>query len=160
MLCVVFWDLNFFNYIILLSLIHIVVWLQFTHFDCYVIFYFAKVLQAFQLLSCWWAFELQLLFCYCKQCYRNVLLYVSWSIYARVFWGAGLVAQQLSVHVPLQQPGVPWFGSQAWTCTPLVKPCCGRRPTYKVEEDGHRCELRASLPQQKEEDWQQMLAQG
>ena len=22
---------------------------------------------------------------------------------------------------------------------PLVKPCCGRRPTYKVEEDGHGC---------------------
>ena len=21
--------------------------------------------------------------------------------------------------------------------TPLGKPCCGRRPTYKVEEDGH-----------------------
>ena len=31
---------------------------------------------------------------------------------------------------------------------------CGRHPTYKVEEDGHECELRASLPQQKEEDWQ------
>ena len=43
---------------------------------------------------------------------------------------------------------------------PLVKPCCGKRPKYKVEEDGHGCELRASLPQQKEEDWQQMLAQG
>ena len=43
---------------------------------------------------------------------------------------------------------------------PLDKPCCGRRPTYKVEEDGHGCELRASLPQQNEEDWQQMLAQG
>ena len=42
---------------------------------------------------------------------------------------------------------------------PLGRPCCGRRPTYKVEEDGHRHELRASLPQQKEEDWQQ-LAQG
>ena len=42
---------------------------------------------------------------------------------------------------------------------PLVKPCCGRHPTYKVEEDGHGCELRASLPQQKEEDWQQ-LARG
>ena len=42
----------------------------------------------------------------------------------------------------------------------LGKPCCGRRPTYKVEEDGHGCELRASLCQQKEEDWQQMLAQG
>ena len=22
---------------------------------------------------------------------------------------------------------------------PLVTPCCGRHPTYKVEEDGHRC---------------------
>ena len=22
---------------------------------------------------------------------------------------------------------------------PLVKPCCGRHPTYKVEEDGHGC---------------------
>ena len=43
---------------------------------------------------------------------------------------------------------------------PLGKPCCGRHPTYKVEEDGHGSELRASLPQQKEEDWQQMLAQG
>ena len=42
----------------------------------------------------------------------------------------------------------------------LGMPCCGRCPIYKVEEDGHRCELRASLPQQKEEDWQQMLAQG
>ena len=41
----------------------------------------------------------------------------------------------------------------------LGKPCCGRHPTYKVEEDGHGCELRASLPQQKEEDGQ-MLAQG
>ena len=43
---------------------------------------------------------------------------------------------------------------------PLGKPCCGRRPTYKVEEDGHGCDLRASLPQQKEEDWRQMLAEG
>ena len=43
---------------------------------------------------------------------------------------------------------------------PLGRPCCGRHPTYKVEEDGHGCQLRASLPQQKEEDWQQMLAQG
>ena len=35
---------------------------------------------------------------------------------------------------------------------PFGTPCCGRCPTYKVEEDGHRCELRSSLPQQKEED--------
>ena len=43
---------------------------------------------------------------------------------------------------------------------PLGKPCCGRRPTYKVEEDEHGCYRRGRLPQQKEEDWQQMLAQG
>ena len=43
---------------------------------------------------------------------------------------------------------------------PHGKPCCGRRPTYKVEEDEHRCYLRASLPQQKEGDWQAMLVQG
>ena len=43
---------------------------------------------------------------------------------------------------------------------PLGKPCCGRRPTYKIEEDGHGCYLRASILQQKEEDWRQMLAQG
>ena len=54
---------------------------------------------------------------------------------------------------PVQIPGA--------NTAPLgKKPCCGRHPTYKVEEDGHRCELRVSLPQQKEEDWQQMLAQG
>ena len=43
----------------------------------------------------------------------------------------------LSSHVPLQWPGVHWFGSWVWTYAPLVKPCCGRCPTYKVEEDGH-----------------------
>ena len=42
----------------------------------------------------------------------------------------------------------------------MAKPCCGRHPTYKVEEDGHGYELKATLPQQKEEDWWQMLAQG
>ena len=31
----------------------------------------------------------------------------------------------------------------------LGKPCCGRRPMYKVEEDGHGCQLRASLPQKR-----------
>ena len=36
---------------------------------------------------------------------------------------------------------------------PLGKPCCGRCPAYKVEEDGLGCQLRANLPQKKEEDW-------
>ena len=52
--------------------------------------------------------------------------------------GAGPVAQQLSADVPLLSgPGFagsdPGYGhGTAWQ-----KPCCGRRPTYKVEEDEH-----------------------
>ena len=53
--------------------------------------------------------------------------------------GAGPVAQRLSLHVPLLR-GPGFAGSDpgcghgtAW------QPCCGRRPTYKVEEDGHGC---------------------
>ena len=80
-----------------------------------------------------------------------------------VQWWASLVVQQLSSHVPLLSgPGFTRLlvripGAHM---APLGTPCCGRRPTQKVEEDEHRCQLRASLPQQKEEDWQQMLAQG
>ena len=70
--------------------------------------------------------------------------------------GAGLVTQWLSLHVPLQWPGVHWFRSRVWTYAPLGKPCCGRHPTYKVEEDGHGGQLRTNLPQQKEEDWWQI----
>ena len=70
------------------------------------------------------------------------------------------MAQWLNAHILL----LGGQGSLVWIpgvdMAPLGKPSCGRRPTYKVEEDGHRCELRASLPQQKEKDWQQMLAQG
>ena len=66
--------------------------------------------------------------------------------------GAGPVVQWVSWPVLLWRPGVRWFGSQVWTYTLLVKLCYGRHPTYKVEEDGHGCQLWASLPQQKEED--------
>ena len=74
--------------------------------------------------------------------------------------GASLVAQELTSHIPLRRPGVCLFGSWVQTYALFGKACCGRHPTYKVEEEGHGCQLRASLPQQKEEDWQQMLAQG
>ena len=59
------------------------------------------------------------------------------------------MVQQLSTHILLRRPGVRQFGSWAQTYAPLVKPCCGRLATCKVEEDGHGCWLRASLPQQK-----------
>ena len=55
------------------------------------------------------------------------------------------------------------FGSRVWTWHRLAllgKPCYGRRPTYKVVEGGHGCQLRASVPQKKEADWRPMLAQG
>ena len=52
--------------------------------------------------------------------------------------GAGQVVQWLSSHVPIQRPGVCRFGSQVQTYIPLIKPCISRRPTYKIEEDGHK----------------------
>ena len=45
---------------------------------------------------------------------------------------AGPAVQQLSSHVSLQQPRVRQFRSWVQTYAPLVKPCCGRRPTYEV----------------------------
>lgn len=51
--------------------------------------------------------------------------------------GAGLVAQQLSLHLPLHQPGLRQFGSLVGTYALLIKPCCGRCPTHRVEEDRH-----------------------
>ena len=69
--------------------------------------------------------------------------------------GASPVAQRLSAHIALfSGPGSQVQILNADVALLGKKPCCGRRPTYKIEEDGHGCWLRASLPQQKEEDWQ------
>ena len=64
--------------------------------------------------------------------------------------GAGPVVQRLSSQVPLLS-GTEFAGSDPWCRHGAAwqKPCCGRHPIYKVEEDGHGCQLRANLPQQK-----------
>ena len=52
--------------------------------------------------------------------------------------GAGPVVQRLSGHVPLL--GSPGFAGSDPGCrhgTAWQKPYCGRRSTYKVEENGH-----------------------
>ena len=38
----------------------------------------------------------------------------------------------------IRWPRVHKFRLRAQTYTSLIKPCCGRCPTYKTEEDGHR----------------------
>ena len=53
--------------------------------------------------------------------------------------GASLVAQRLSSHVLLQQSRGLLVRIPGADMAPLGKPCCGRRPTYKLEEDGQGC---------------------
>ena len=72
-------------------------------------------------------------------------------------WSGGAAVKCARSALAAQGSPVPILGVDM---APLGKPCCGRCPTYKVEEDGCGCQLRAGLPQQKEEDWQEMLAQG
>ena len=52
--------------------------------------------------------------------------------------GASPVAQQLRAHVPLLR-GLGFAGMGADMAPLGKKPCCGRRPMYRVEEDGHGC---------------------
>ena len=53
--------------------------------------------------------------------------------------GAGPVAQLLSAHVPLLAAQGSLVRIPGVDMAPLGMPCCGRHPTYKVEEDGHGC---------------------
>ena len=50
--------------------------------------------------------------------------------------GAGLVAQWLSRHAPLRQPGLHKFRSWAQTCALFIKPCCGIVPHTKQRTMG------------------------
>ena len=50
------------------------------------------------------------------------------------------MAQWLRAHVPLlSSPGFATSDPGCGHDTAWQKPCCGRRPIYKVEEDGHGC---------------------
>ena len=42
-------------------------------------------------------------------------------------------------HSPSVARGLPPIQIPGADMEPLGKPCCGRHPTYKVEEDGHGC---------------------
>ena len=53
--------------------------------------------------------------------------------------GADLLTQQLGSLSPLWQLQFHGPGSCERTYAPLIKPCCGRHPTYNVEENGHGC---------------------
>ena len=63
------------------------------------------------------------------------------------------MVQQLGSHVPLSGPGFAGLDPGCGHGAAWQKPCCGGRPTYGVEEDGHGCWLGAGLPWQREEDW-------
>ena len=72
-----------------------------------------------------------------KTCRFNILIKIHIK---SQYTGAGLVAQLLSSHVLLLcSPGIAGWHPGCGHGTAWQKPCCSRRPTYKVEEDGHGC---------------------
>ena len=70
------------------------------------------------------------------------------------------MAQWLSLHVPLWQPGVCGFGSLIWTYSLFIKPCCGGIPHIKQRKTSIGVSSGQIFLKQKEKDWQQMLPRG
>ena len=54
------------------------------------------------------------------------------SLVSKVNYSSWQWAKWLISHAPLGWPGVCWFGSQAWTYTQLIKPCCGSVPHIRT----------------------------
>ena len=57
--------------------------------------------------------------------------------FRKLMVGASPVAQRLSAHVLLGAARGSPVRILGVDMALLGKPCCGRHPTYKVEEDGH-----------------------
>ena len=66
----------------------------------------------------------------------GIKIFCSLTSIRKKLFGTGPVAQRLSSHVPLLG-GLGFTGSDPGCGHGM--PCCGRHPTYKVEEDGHGC---------------------
>ena len=65
----------------------------------------------------------------------NSIMYVL-KIYRKGGWPGGAVVKCARFTLVAWGPPVRILGADMAL---LIKPCCGRRPTYKVEEDGHGC---------------------
>ena len=70
------------------------------------------------------------------------------------------MAEWLSYYALLQQTVFHKFGSQVQTYTLLIKPCCGGIPHTKQRKISTDVSSGTIFLKQKEEGWQQMLAQG
>ena len=81
------------------------------------------------------------MFRFCDVCSPNIpkkIVFIPSLKLSKV--GASPVAQWLSSHVPLLcSLGFAGWDPRCGHGNAWQKPCCGRHPMYKVEDDGHGC---------------------